>query len=37
MHAKTNLKKDTNQNVLQVIFQNTCQVRQPTIFELDDI
>ena len=36
VHRPT-LKKDTDQNVLPVIFQCSCQIRQPTIFETDDI
>ena len=31
------VKKDMDQNVLQVIFQNSRQTRQPAIFEPDDI
>ena len=33
----TNLKKDTDQNVLPVIFQYSCQIRQPATFEPDKI
>ena len=31
------LKKDTDQNVLPVIFQYSCQIRLLAIFEPDDI
>ena len=29
-------KKDTYQNILLVIFQYSCQIRKPAIFEQDD-
>ena len=31
------LKKDTDQNVLPVIFQYSCKIRQPAIFEPDGL
>ena len=35
--CRPTLKKDTDQNVLPVIFQYSCQIRQLAIFEPDDI
>ena len=37
MHCRPTLKKDIDQNVLPVIFQYYCLIRQPAIFEPDDI
>ena len=35
--CRPTLKKDTDQNVLPVIFQYSCQIRHPAIFEPDEI
>ena len=35
--CRPTLKKDTDQNVLPVLFQYSFQIRQPAIFEPDDI
>ena len=35
--CRPTLKKDTDQNVLPVIFQNSVKLRQPAILEPDEI